>query len=52
MTVLDAARQWIVERRGSRTTLLFIVYVALFIDNMLLTTVGRSRRVTVVPSGG
>ena len=34
----DLADKW----RSSRTLLLFIVFVALFLDNMLLTTVGKS----------
>ena len=34
-------KNWISEGRKSRKMLLFIVYIALFLDNMLLTTVGE-----------
>lgn len=34
-------KNWILEKRKSRKMLLFIVYIALFLDNMLLTTVGK-----------
>ena len=37
-------KNWILEGRKSRKMLLFIVYIALFLDNMLLTTVGKWRR--------
>lgn len=43
---LDALRQfnlikWLREERQSRKLILFIVFVALLLDNMLLTVVGR-----------
>lgn len=47
MGKLDALRQlrllkWLREERQSRKLILFIVFVALLLDNMLLTVVGRS----------
>lgn len=46
---LDAFRQfnlikWLREERQSRKLILFIVFVALLLDNMLLTVVGRCPR--------
>lgn len=46
MGKLDALRQinllkWLREERQSRKLILFIVFVALLLDNMLLTVVGR-----------
>ena len=43
---LDALKQcnflnWLREERQSRKLILFIVFVALLLDNMLLTVVGR-----------
>lgn len=43
---LDALRQfnlikWLREERQSRKLILFIVFIALLLDNMLLTVVGR-----------
>ena len=48
---LDALRQfnlikWLREERQSRKLILFIVFVALLLDNMLLTVVGRCAPVT------
>ena len=39
--VLDSLREFWFKWRSSRVLILFIVFVALFLDNMLLTTVGR-----------
>lgn len=33
--------EFIARNRGNRKALLLIVYIALFLDNMLLTTVGQ-----------
>ena len=46
MGKLDALRQlrllkWLREERQSRRIILFIVFVALLLDNMLMTVVGR-----------
>jgi hypothetical protein len=40
MRLPASVEKFVVEGRQSRKMLLFIVYVALFLDNMLLTTVG------------
>lgn len=41
-TVLDAPRRWLQEGRESRKLVLVVVFVALLLDNMLLTVVGTS----------
>ncbi|KAG7274011.1 hypothetical protein CRUP_032604 [Coryphaenoides rupestris] len=55
MGLLDAVRQlrlitWLREERQSRKLILFIVFVALLLDNMLLTVVGRNQ--TAAPHNG
>jgi hypothetical protein len=40
MLLLASVEKFVVEMRESRNMLLFIVWVALFLDNMLLTSVG------------
>jgi len=41
--------EWLTAWRQSRKLILFIVFVALFLDNMLLTTVGQYLTFTVLP---
>lgn len=39
----EATKSWMVRWRGSRQLVLVIVAIALLLDNMLLTVVGKSR---------
>jgi hypothetical protein len=39
--IVDNLRDFWIKWRTSRVLILFIVFVALFLDNMLLTTVGK-----------
>ena len=41
---IDSLRDFWIKWRSSRALILFIVFVALFLDNMLLTTVGKWER--------
>ena len=48
MTFIDAStnkikglKNYVAGLRGSRKLILFIVFIAIFLDNMLLTTVGK-----------
>lgn len=38
----QAAKSWMIRWRGSRRLVLVIVAIALLLDNMLLTVVGKS----------
>ncbi len=39
--MMAALLEYLARNRQNRNYLLFIVYIALFLDNMLLTTVGE-----------
>lgn len=38
---IKKCKDYIAGCRGSRRLILFIVFIAIFLDNMLLTTVGK-----------
>lgn len=38
---IKKCKEYVVGCRGSRKLILFIVFIAIFLDNMLLTTVGK-----------
>lgn len=43
--------RWLRESRQSRKLILLIVFIALLLDNMLLTVVGRSNGLGMIPGG-
>lgn len=44
----SATKSWIDRWRGSRQLVLVIVAIALLLDNMLLTVVGKSKRTFII----
>lgn len=46
----SAAKSWMIRWRGSRRLVLVIVAIALLLDNMLLTVVGKFLFYVIAPS--